>query len=146
MRRAKTAEVRVNLQAVSTGAAAYYLQERASPTGEVLPPSFPPSVGETPGVPTDIFCKDGQAQPVMVGPEVFSDPTWKALGFAPSGRSHYSYEFISAGTGNLSHFTVRARGDLDCDGVLSTFERVGTLDATGFPRRTGLVRTDNELE
>ena len=54
---------------------------------------------------------------------------------------HYSYEFTS----DESSFTARAYGDLNCDGVYSTFEMKGTIAADGSISSGGLV-TENELE
>lgn len=59
-------------------------------------------------------------------PGTWDGATWKALGFRPSaeGVPHafsFSFESTSGGTG----FVAQARGDLDGDGVLSTFETRG---------------------
>ena len=44
------------------------------------------------------------------------------------GPFYYRYTYTSSGTGKLSKFTAAANGDLNCD-TLSTFERIGTVDA-----------------
>ena len=52
-------------------------------------------------------------------------PTWVALGFraSPEGAPHaYSFEFVSNLGPSRSAFVARAHGDLDGDGVTSTFE------------------------
>src|SRR3954454_14500214 len=54
-------------------------------------------------------------------PGTWDTPAWKALGFRPAaeGVPHaYAFSFASDGTS----FVAQARGDLDGDGVLSTFE------------------------
>lgn len=59
-------------------------------------------------------------------PGTWDGPTWQALAFraSPEGVPHaYSFAFDSHPGG----FVARARGDLDGDGVLSTFEVKGTL-------------------
>jgi len=56
-------------------------------------------------------------------PGTWDGATWQALAFRPSpeGVPHaYSFSFESTGGG--TGFTAQARGDLDGDGVLSTFE------------------------
>jgi hypothetical protein len=56
-------------------------------------------------------------------PGTWEGPTWKALAFraAAEGVPHaYSFSFESAGAG--SAFVAQSRGDLDGDGILSTFE------------------------
>jgi hypothetical protein len=64
-------------------------------------------------------------------PGTWDAPTWKALDFraAPEGVPHaYAFAFDGAG----ASFVARARGDLDGDGVLSTFETTGR-GAVGEP-------------
>ena len=54
-------------------------------------------------------------------PGTWDHPTWIALDFRASPESvphAYSFELESTGSG----FVARARGDLDGDGILSTFE------------------------
>lgn len=56
-------------------------------------------------------------------PGTWDGPTWRALSFRPSaeGVPHaYAFSFESSAGG--SAFVAQARGDLDGDGVLSTFE------------------------
>ena len=43
----------------------------------------------------------------------------------------FVFEFVSTGTGSDAQFTVRAHGDLDCDGIRSTWEHVGRATAAG---------------
>lgn len=51
---------------------------------------------------------------------------WSALGFAPAEPVRFSYEYAPGPDGKS--FTVRARGDLNCDGRTSLFEgRPGEL-------------------
>lgn len=56
---------------------------------------------------------------------------WKAIGFQVGEPVRYQYEIISSGQGPRAGFTIRAHGDLDCDGVYSTYERTGRLDGKG---------------
>ena len=59
-------------------------------------------------------------------PSTWDHPTWKALDFraSPEGVPHaYSFAFDATGGG----FVARARGDLDGDGILSTFEIRGSV-------------------
>ena len=63
-----------------------------------------------------------------------------------SDPHYYSYEYVSEGTGTSARFTARAVGDLDCDGVLSTFERVGAVDAALNVMGGGGIYVENELE
>ena len=56
---------------------------------------------------------------------------WKDIGFSISEEFRYQYRIISGGSGPKAGFTIRAHSDLDCDGVYSTYERTGKLDAKG---------------
>lgn len=92
------------------------------------PARFPDSVGPTPG-PAD--CVDSQMPRRDPDPADWAAPTWRALAFVPSRRTRHRYEYISSGAGNDAAFTVRAIGDVDCDGVFATFERSGRIGASG---------------
>lgn len=76
-------------------------------------------------------------------------PTWKALGFRASaeGVPHaYSFSFDSA-KGNT--FVAQARGDLDGDGILSTFEIKGAMRAPDAKPKAEVLpgmTIDSELE
>jgi hypothetical protein len=77
---------------------------------------FPDSAPLTPAAPAR---GKKEADP----PGTWDGPTWKALAFRPAaeGVPHaYSFSFESSGGG--SAFVAQARGDLDGDGILSTFE------------------------
>lgn len=86
--------------------------------------SVPDSAPLTPGAPAR-----GHAE--AVPPETWSHPTWKALGFqaAPDGVPFaFAYQF----DGQRAGFVATAHGDLDGDGVYSTFEMRGSA-APGEP-------------
>ena len=113
-RRAETIQtVHADLRLMFDGSIRYY-------TGlENAPRFYPNPVGLTPAVP---FCRDGAPLAVEVGPETWRHPTWQALAFAPAGPRLSRYTFLSSGPGPDASFTARAVGDLDCDGVPTTFE------------------------
>ncbi len=123
------------LQEMSNRTAAYYAT--SWDTGKRY--CLPPSAGPTPATPT--------ADPAEV--DFFADEqaghtTWKALGFQPSRQVRYSYSYTPSrdgcdliGSDDLGLVSFRAEGDLDEDGVRSTFERRATLEADGLkPART----------
>lgn len=56
---------------------------------------------------------------------------WKELGFSMNQPFRYQYQIISSGKGPNAKFTIRAHGDLDCDGVWSTYELWGAIDGKG---------------
>lgn len=141
VRRSKAAEAQANLRRMYDGAVAFYFEEQVGPDGTPLPRRFPRSAGPTPARP---FCADGEKfQPRA---DDWAAPGWTELGFALHDPHYFRYEFISEGEGAGARFTARALGDLDCDGVLSTFERVGTIDARGNVSPGAGIFIENELE
>lgn len=111
------------LARIADGARAYYEAEHVTAQGVVLPPQFP---GDAPVTPAASPCDQGDLR-YAPDPQRWVHPTWQALHFAVDQPHPYRYAFVAGPTG----FTARALGDLDCDGRLSTFERVGTVDAHG---------------
>jgi hypothetical protein len=98
---------------------------RGRPVGQ----AFPPSVALTPSAPPRGHCA---ADP----PDIWEHPTWRALEFvpAPLGQPHcYSFGFDSTLAPSKSTFRAHAHGDLDGDGITSTFEVTGE-DIDGDPR------------
>lgn len=122
VKRSKTSEASHNLTAIYHGLESHYAATGA------LPPSAPP----TPAVPSNVK---------MIFP-VDSHPTWTAVGFGPRDPIYYSYELETHQDGT---FVIRARGDLDADGVTSLFELAGRSGAAGLERSGGIYIID-ELE
>jgi hypothetical protein len=56
-------------------------------------------------------------------------PMWHALGFSPVGSHYYQYQVAPGVEGIERSFVVTAIGDLDGDGVFSTFRRSAALNA-----------------
>lgn len=101
----------VYLRRVADGAISYYQSEFARPDGTILPPMLvdsAPPVGDPCGP-----------------PEQPKGPHWAALRFGdPPKRLQVTYEKTAPDA-----FVVRAHGDVDCDGIYSTFERRCALGA-----------------
>jgi type II secretory pathway pseudopilin PulG len=126
----KITEASELLHEMSNRAAAYYATSWDN--GERY--CLPPSAGPTPAEPTvDLaevdFFADDQA----------GHTTWETLGFQPEHPVRYSYSFVPSqygcdliGSDDLGSVSFRAEGDLDGDGVPSTFELRATLEADGF--------------
>lgn len=123
--RAHTSEATMNLRRLFDGSITYFYAERRGPDGAVLPAGFPPSTELTPPTPA---CVGGQPVAHMPDPTLWAAPGWQALGFSIEEPFYYQYQYLAEGEGPSARFTVRAIGDLDCDGVLSTFERIGRVD------------------
>ena len=86
------------------------------------PMRFPSSA---PLVPSDV--PYGKA--VRVNADSFSHPSWRAVGYSVEGMVHYATDFVTAPDGKS--VVVRARGDIDRDGVTSLFELDVRIDRHG---------------
>jgi hypothetical protein len=103
--------------------------------------SFPPSAPLTPGqVPRGVRAKDP--------PEVWEHLTWRSLGFGFEEPHAFAFRFESEldPATQVMRFVATAHGDLDGDGMLSTFEVRGER-APGQPARVlpGMF-VDREVE
>jgi hypothetical protein len=64
-----------------------------------------------------------------VDTDMWTTDTWSALNFQMNDQHYFGYVYTSTGTIAAAKFTASAHADLDCDKVLSTFERYGYGDA-----------------
>jgi type II secretory pathway pseudopilin PulG len=137
--RSRTTEATMNVRRLYDSAVSYYDSDHVLPSGEFLPPQFPASIPRTPA---EVPCGTRQ-EPDRA---TWAAPTWEALNFAIVGPHYYSYQFDSAGVGVGATFTASAFGDLDCDGILSTFVRVGEVSEGNEIRGGAGLFQRNELE
>jgi len=79
-------------------------------------------------------------------PGTWDHPTWKALQFraSPEGVPH-AYSFAFDALPKEAAFVARGRGDLDGDGILSTFEVRGS-SRQGAPAVEPGMYVESELE
>jgi hypothetical protein len=122
--KSKTGEVHESLRQIQRGARMYFDTAHVEPgTMKVIEGQLPgPRAGLTPATPC---CEHGgKCQPDIAAWE--DDPVWRALGFGLYGSHYYQYEYELDPDGK--GFTARAFGDLDCDGVMSTFEVQGRVE------------------
>jgi type II secretory pathway pseudopilin PulG len=147
MERARVLEVIPRLKQISDGAAAYFeeserLQMVPGQPAEKRPKRrFPES---TPVTPTRNCCEFG-TEGLCEGTD-WDTPTWRALGFSVDERHRFRFQFVSEGQGRKATFTARAHADLDCDGLESTFERVGRVKSDLKVVHSRAVRAINERE
>jgi len=110
------------LQRIGASAIAYARPQpvaRAFPPGAPLTPPAPPR---------------GRCEPDA--PEAWDHPTWRALDFrpVPAGLAHcFAFAFDSSLAPARSTFRAQAHGDLDGDGITSTFQISGQV-TDGDPR------------
>jgi hypothetical protein len=118
MHASRFAEPIDGLTKIGAGAIAYGKEHPASE-------GFPPSVKLTPASPPRGV---READP----PGTWDQPTWQELKFrpVPEGVPHaFAFGFDTVRTPGHSTFVAHAHGDLDGDGIQSTFEVKGTHDA-----------------
>jgi hypothetical protein len=132
-RKSKSSEAVVHLKQMYDGARSFY------EGGSGTPPRFPKSAPAI-APPLGSCCRQGgKCQP---DPTLWTDATWQELKFSVDDPSYYSYGYAS----DSKTFTATAFGDLDCDGVYSTFEMVGSIAADGTVTGQGGMFRDKELE
>jgi type IV pilus assembly protein PilA len=126
-RKAKTSEATVHIRQIYGASRSYIFEERAA-RGQAgvstLPPQFPEAIGITPGT----TCCAGPGMKCIPSPADWAPASWQVLHFDMTDPHYYRYAYDStgaAGAGLGSRFTARALGDLNCDGVFSTYEMVG---------------------
>jgi hypothetical protein len=119
------------LNQLSTHAALYAV-------GRPVDLAFPATVGLTP---SQVPAGHRMVDP----PGTWDHPTWRRLDFRMNGPHGFAYEFESQNTAAVANFVVRAHGDLDGDGVTSTFEISGDSRASELPR-VGELRVVREVE
>ena len=101
---------------------------------------FPDSAALTPATPP-------RGKKEIDPPGAWDQPTWKALGFRPSAEGvPHAYAFSFESTANGAAFVAQARGDLDGDGVLSTFETRGRGGHDATPAEVPGMYVEAELE
>ncbi len=126
---AKAAEARSNIEALTQRVAEWGAAH--PPVRRRLPPL--PSAPLTPAtVPT---------RPAVDPPGTWTG-AWEAISFEISDSHSYSYALVTRG----NTITIQARGDLDADGTLSLFERVGTRDPRTGTLTFGEITVTDELD
>ena len=146
IRRSKTAEATMNLRKIFDSSVSYYNEEHALRAGEIVARQFPEDQVITPAT---TACVDGASQKTPPDGIMFASATWQALNFSVDDPFYFQYKYESTGStdpGVGSVFTAQAYGDLDCDAVLSTFERVGMVDASNNVNGGAGLFQQDELE
>jgi type IV pilus assembly protein PilA len=125
IRRSKTTEASMNIRKLFDSSVAYFEAEHTDSTGSTLPKQFPVAAGPAP---TATCCGQpgGKCRPDNT---VWTAPSWMSLNFSVDDAFYFQYQYASAGTDTGSTFRADAYGDLNCDTVLSTFERTGSIDS-----------------
>jgi prepilin-type N-terminal cleavage/methylation domain-containing protein len=127
-RKAKTSEAVVHIRKIYGASRTYIIEEHRTQAGVALDKQFPEAQAPTP-----IATCCGYAGGKCPGdPAEWEMDTWRALQFSLDDPHYYRYEYESTGAASAgpgSRFTIRAMGDLNCNGDLSTFEMVGEFSS-----------------
>ena len=129
MRSAKSAEANESLDMIKKGSYAYYSTPRiAKGSTQLIHCQFPTAVGTTP---TGSGCcnidtnGDDRCDSSLSS---WENTTWSALKFSMIDEHYFQYSYNGTGTLTSAKFVATANADLDCNGVFSTFELIGTGD------------------
>ena len=150
---AKTAEAKNVIGAVSRGAVAAY--ERETMVGGSVKHELCSSA--TP-VPSSILMVRGKKYQPNTSPGSDFDAGstsqgWRCLKFMMTHPMYYQYHYnkgggyiAGAGAPGANGFEAAAQGDIDADGVKSTFARTGQVTPSGDLRLATTIYIDNEFE
>jgi hypothetical protein len=97
-----------------------------------------PSAGPTP---SQVPCGTRPEHPKA---KLWEGNSWEKLGFSITKPFRYQYRVISSGKGKDAKFTIRAYGDLDCDGTWATYELWGAINKKGRVHNFGGKRFDEQ--
>jgi type IV pilus assembly protein PilA len=75
------------------------------------------------------------AAKLKVDPTTWAAAPWTCLQFTINEPQFFSYGYVSSGSGTAALYTAVANGDLDGNGVLSTFTLSGSGGPTGDAQR-----------
>jgi type IV pilus assembly protein PilA len=146
VRRAKTAEAVGNVGAIAQAAAAYYNDSDAHQPAGTKPEQakamrhFPAPARQT--VPSDPAAVRGKKYQSAIGD--WSVSPWTELQFKITQPQCYAYNYDSAGSGSSAIATITANGDLDGDGILSTYRMTVIPDDKLEAVPSNLERVDPE--
>jgi type IV pilus assembly protein PilA len=145
IRRSKTVEATMNIRKLYDSSVAYFAAEHASKTGGIIAKQFPNSTAISPGNPNTACCgKTGDKCPPAA--TNFTSDTWSSLNFSVDDPFYFGYQYDSAGTETSANFQAWAFGDLDCDKILSTYERSGSVMSDRSVSGGGGLYSKNEIE
>jgi type IV pilus assembly protein PilA len=174
MRRSKTSEARVQIAKMFDAASAYFNEEHVARGSVALGAGGELAAIAAHGCPNDgnrkgesgitpplsVDCNEGPGGRCVPsaggggGPGSYDsalwtdNEVWNGLNFQQEQAHYFHYNFIwendNAGFG-ACQFTAQAFGDLDGDGIFSTFERAGAADENGLNAAAGLY-IDQEVE
>lgn len=142
VKRSKTAEAAGHLNKMWAGSVTFFETDHVDAAGASLAKQFPATIANVPGA--ECACQATGKCPG--GGAEWQAASWVSLQFSIPDPFLYKPKYTSAGTGTTSTFSAEATGDLDCNAVLSSFKRLGAVDANGDVSGAKAPIITNELE
>ncbi len=144
IRRSKTVEATMNIRKLFDSSVSYFEGEHATVTGAIVAKQFPLSVAITPAA----RCCTNTGGKCPPSSTAWQDAagSWSSLNFSVDDPFYYQYQYTSAGTDGTSTFNAQAFGDLDCDSILSTFARTGSVTSDNNVTGGSGLFSKNDIE
>jgi prepilin-type N-terminal cleavage/methylation domain-containing protein len=144
VKKSRTAEAAGHLNKQWAGSLTYYETDHVVVGGGALPKQFPGATAQWSAA-SECGCLTGSRCPP--GESVWGgDGVWLALNFSLPDAHNYMPGYSSTATGSGAQFTAFAKGDLNCNATLSTFQRMGKIDGNGDVTGSYQPVVTNELE
>jgi prepilin-type N-terminal cleavage/methylation domain-containing protein len=144
IRKARTTEALQHLAKEWSGSLTYYEADHMIAGGTVLTKEFPGPSGAWESA-QECGCREGGACPGG-SPVWNTDPVWLALHFSFPDPHHYMPGYTASGSNTSAQFTAYSKGDLNCNGKLAEFYRVGGISPQGNVSGNTVPVIVNELE
>jgi len=133
LKKVRSAEAQINIKKIVDLEIAYFKKPNFDESGIELLKKFR-------------ACPTTPSYPSSEKKKFIADKDWNELEFSPNGPVYYSYEVKTRGEGSYSEATINVRGDLDDDGVYSTYSINLYIDQeTQEIKQSELIKI-NELE
>jgi prepilin-type N-terminal cleavage/methylation domain-containing protein len=143
VKKSRTAEAVGHLNKEWAGSLTYYESDHMSAGGIPLPKQFPGPSGEW-AAGSDCGCQTGGRCPG--NSTAWATPVWAALNFSLPDPHNYLPGYTGSGVGSSAAFTAYAKGDLNCNTVISQFIRNGSINSNGDVSGSYQPQVFNELE
>jgi prepilin-type N-terminal cleavage/methylation domain-containing protein len=144
VKKSRTAEAAGQLNKAWSGSVAYYESDHADSNGVVLQKQFP---GMGLSAPQEATCCGQPGDKCPGNATEYNDPIWEALSFNARDPHSFRPTYSSSGSATMATFLASTYGDLDCDGILGTFQRSGRVNAgTGDVEAATAAYIDKEIE
>jgi prepilin-type N-terminal cleavage/methylation domain-containing protein len=142
VKKSRTAEAVGHLNKEWAGSLTYYESDHITTGGGMLPKQFPGPSGTWVQT-SECGCLTGGRCPNTGN---WATPVWQALNFSIPDPHNYMPGYTGAATGSSATFTAYAKGDLNCNNTLATFQRTGAINAAGDVTGSYQPIISNELE